>query len=120
VAQVTTPEPETPQNAPEVANTDCLSELLNYDWPIEQAKSIMMIESENDPSIINDNPATGDYSIGCFQVNILGNLANNRPSKDQLLDPKINIKWAYNHYIAMGRTFCTTGGWYNSCKKAGL
>ena len=74
----------------------------------------------NNPSSINDNPSTGDYSVGCWQVNLRGDLANGRPSEDWLKNPVNNTQWAYEHYVAIGRTFCKTSGWYNSCKKAGL
>jgi hypothetical protein len=74
----------------------------------------------NNPTSVNNNPLTGDYSVGCWQVNIIGDLAKERPSEEWLKDPKNNTEWAYNHYVSIGRTFCTTSGWYNSCIKAGL
>ncbi len=79
----------------------------------------MMVESGGSSSIINDNYATGDYSVGCYQVNILGALARNRPSEAELKDPTINVRWAYQHWLAEGKTFCKTSGWYNTCKKLG-
>jgi len=108
------------QNTTETVPGDCLSELSKYDWDYNEAKSIMIVESGNNPLIKNDDPSTGDYSIGCFQVNLRGDLAQSRPSEEWLRDPKNNTEWAYEHYISQGRTFCSTGGWFNSCKKVGL
>lgn len=80
----------------------------------------MMQESTNTPAKINDNPYTGDYSVGCFQVNLIGNMRLTRPPEQLLLLAEHNVKWAYEHYVKEGRTFCKTSGWYNSCKKIGL
>jgi hypothetical protein len=99
---------------------DCASELAKYDWPQNDAYKIMFKESSNNPATLNNNPGTGDYSIGCFQVNIKGSLALNRPSEAELKDPVVNVRWAYNHYVAEGRTFCHTSGWYNSCRATGV
>lgn len=80
----------------------------------------MMIESRNNPRIINDNPATGDYSVGCFQINLIGNMRNTRPAESWLLIASNNVKYAHEMYVAQGRTFCETSGWYNSCRKVGI
>lgn len=98
----------------------CESEIVKYDWPHSTAIAVMEQESSRDPRIVNDNPNTGDYSIGCFQVNIIGDLKYSRPPEAQLKKPSVNVRWAYNKYVAEGRTFCTTGGWYNTCRKIGL
>lgn len=76
----------------------------------------MMIESRNNPQVINDNPKTGDYSVGCFQINLIGNMRNTRPPESQLLVAEHNVRYAYEMYKAQG-TFCKTSGWYNTCKK---
>jgi len=110
-----------PSVAPVAASGgDCASELGKYDWPQADAYKIMLQESSNDPNRVNDNPATGDYSVGCFQVNIIGTLIAGRPNEQQLKDPELNVKWAYDHYVNEGRTFCKTSGWYNSCKATGV
>lgn len=114
-------QPIAPLQAPEVAKNDCFSQIYKYDWDINQAKAVLMEENtSNNPGVINDNPDTGDYSVGCWQVNIKDELAYGRPSEEWLKDPENNTKWAYDHYVSLGRTFCTTSGWYNSCIKAGL
>lgn len=99
---------------------DCLAELSKYDWPYVNAKAIMMKESRNNPLTVNDNPATGDYSVGCFQVNIIGSLASSRPSEDWLKNPENNVAYAYQMYVNQGRTFCKTSGWHNSCVATGV
>lgn len=98
----------------------CSSELSKYDWNVSDAYKIMMQESGNNPLTINDNPRTGDYSVGCFQINLIGNMRHTRPPEAWLLNPKNNVKYAYEMYAAQGRTFCKTSGWYNSCIKAGI
>lgn len=80
----------------------------------------MMQESSNVPTKKNDNASTGDYSIGCWQVNIKDELAPDRPSEQELYNPVLNTQWAYNHYVNEGRTFCKTSGWYNSCIATGV
>lgn len=99
---------------------DCQSELSKYDWPQDQAHKVMMQESTNNPQTVNDNPATGDYSVGCFQINLYGANAIKRPSEQWLKDPANNVQYAYQMYVNQGRTFCTTGGWHNTCLKVGL
>jgi hypothetical protein len=56
---------------PETAST-CASEVAKYDWPQTIAHDVMMAESRNNPDNHNDDASTGDYSIGCFQINLLG------------------------------------------------
>lgn len=103
-----------------VGTGSCETEVHKYDWPVSTAVAIMNGESGGRHWVVNNNPATGDYSIGCFQVNIRGSLAYSRPSEAELKNPAVNVAWAYNKYVAEGRTFCTTGGWYNTCVKLGF
>lgn len=88
------PEPEKPIVEAPVAT--CHSEILKYDWDIRIATAVMMAESRGDTNALNNNPGTGDYSVGCFQVNIYGRNALNRPSEAQLRDPVVNVAFAYN------------------------
>lgn len=99
---------------------DCASELSKYDWNVDHAHRVMMKESSNVPHNLNDNPATGDYSVGCFQINLYGANARTRPSEAWLKNPANNVQYAYQLYVSQGRTFCTTGGWYNTCRAVGL
>ena len=39
---------------------------------------IAIAESGGDPSALNDNPATGDYSVGLWQINYFGSLLPGR------------------------------------------
>ncbi len=114
---ITTVRPISEEVAPK---NDCSSELSKYDWNQQDAYKVMYQESSNNPLTVNDNPATGDYSIGCFQINIRGNLALTRPSKEWLQNPVNNVSYAYQMYINQGRTFCKTSGWYNTCKKLNM
>lgn len=79
--------------------TECYGHILEkYDWDIEVAKRIMKAESSCIPTAKNDNPNTGDYSIGLMQINLYGNMKNERPSEEDLLDPEKNIAYAYELY----------------------
>lgn len=50
----------------------CASEVKKYSWPQSVALQIVGAESSHNPNELNDNPGTGDYSVGCFQVNLRG------------------------------------------------
>lgn len=125
---VTTPAPETPapaavEPAPAVAAApskadpvpygvhdiggygDCAAEIAKYDWGQSVAMAVMVAESQHRPGVINNTPSTGDYSIGCFQVNIAGANARTRPPQEQLIDAAVNVRWAYNNYVANGHSF---------------
>ncbi len=107
--------------APSVAGSgSCADEIAKYDWPKDQAERIMQQESGNNPGKLNDNPLTGDYSVGCFQVNLFGRLALNRPSEDWLKVASNNVSYAYGMWKGAGGSFCTSGGWINTCAIVGL
>lgn len=114
-----TPQPVVPP-APAPPSGDCASELAKYDWPREAAYKVMMQESRNNPNTVNNNPNTGDYSVGCFQINLIGSMRAARPSESSLKIAENNVKYAYQMFVGQGRTFCKTSGWYNTCKKVGL
>lgn len=50
----------------------CSDYIQNYNWNKDVAYNVMMVESGNNARNLNDNPNTGDYSVGCFQINLLG------------------------------------------------
>lgn len=83
----------------------CAAEIAKYDWGQATALAVARAESQHRPGVINNNPGTGDYSVGCFQVNIYGANARNRPSQAQLIDAAVNVRWAYNNYVANGHSF---------------
>ena len=58
------------------------------------ALEVMHCESGGDPSRLNNNAASGDYSVGLFQINLLGDLAKSRPSESWLRIPLNNIAYA--------------------------
>jgi len=94
--------------------------LSKYDWNQHDAYKIMFQESSNDPLTLNDNPETGDYSVGCFQINLIGDMRNTRPPEQELYKAEVNVEYAYHMYVSQGRTFCKTSGWYNSCIATGV
>ncbi len=108
------------QNKRPIPSGNCGSEITKYDWPHDVAYKVLLGESGNNPGRINNNPATKDYSVGCFQVNLYGAMRNTRPPEAWLLSAANNVSYAYKIYVGQGRTFCTKGGWYNTCKKLSL
>ena len=60
--------------------------------------AIALAESGGNPRALNNNPATGDYSVGLWQINYFGNLAPSRTqrygSPQQVTDPIANAKAA--------------------------
>jgi hypothetical protein len=76
--------------------------IRSYDWNDDIAIKIMMAESGCNANALNDNPRTGDYSVGLFQINLLGGLAKERPSEAYLRDPRQNIAYAYKLYTSSG------------------
>lgn len=59
-----------PQPAP---TSTCAAEITKYSsWNQTVAHNVMMAESSGNANTLNDTPQTGDYSIGCFQINLLG------------------------------------------------
>ncbi len=114
-----------PSNQPSVAQVastggtgsgDCASEIARYNWPQGAAHRVMMQESGNNPGILNDNPATGDYSVGCFQINLYGRNALNRPSEATLKIASENVAYAYKLWSG---TSSFWGNWPNTCRKVG-
>lgn len=83
----------------------CHAEIAKYDWNHSVATAVMMAESGGDPGNLNDNPATGDYSVGCFQVNIYGANARSRPSEAALKNAATNVEFAYRIYKGNGSSF---------------
>lgn len=76
-----------------------------YDWDVELATKIVLCESSGRIDVVNNNPATGDYSVGLMQVNIKGSLAKDRPLEEDLKNPEKNIEFSYLLY--------KSGGWKN-------
>lgn len=88
---------------PEVEPCDIYKHIVkSYDWNDDIAISIMMAESNCKPNALNNNPSTGDYSVGLFQINLYGANAKYRPSEEALKDPATNIAYAYKLYKSSG------------------
>ena len=83
----------------------CLSEIKKYSWDKATAYAVSKAESRANPKAVNLNHRTRDHSIGCFQINIYGKLAETRPSKKWLLKTENNVRYAYQLYKARGHTF---------------
>lgn len=88
-----------------VGSGSCAAEIAKYDWDIGTATAVMIAESGGNPGNVNDNPATGDYSIGCFQINIFGANARSRPSEAALKNAATNVSFAYGIYKSNGSSF---------------
>jgi len=87
---------------------------------LKTAWAIARVESNGRPLALNDNIKTGDKSYGIFQINMLGNLGDDRKEKfelvsnKELFDPVTNAEITY---------YMTNGGkdwssWPNSIGKA--
>lgn len=74
----------------------------------------MECESGGNPEALNNNPLTGDYSVGLFQINLYGANAKTRPSEEWLKVPENNISYAYELYKNGG-----WGHWKNCYNKIG-
>jgi murein DD-endopeptidase MepM/ murein hydrolase activator NlpD len=97
---------------------------------LETAFRVVRAESGGRPSALNPNAKTGDYSLGLFQVNMIGNLGKRRNEQylkeyagigytgpESLYDPAINARIAYD--ISKGGTKWTNA-WTNTSKKLGI
>jgi len=84
---------------------DCAAEIAKYNWTHSTAIAVARAESGLNPGSLNDNPATGDYSVGCFQVNIYGANAASRPSEAALKNAAVNVAFAHKIYVGNGNSF---------------
>ena len=87
---------------------------------LKMAWSIAKAESNGRPMAYNGNRNTGDSSYGIFQINMLGNLGDDRREKFELrsnillFDPVINAEITY--YMTKGGIDWSS--WPNSISKA--
>lgn len=103
----------------EVIPVTCADYITKYDWNKTVAHNVMIVESGNKANNLNDTPSTGDYSVGCFQINLKGenNLrAKYRDAvdlgytgsmsvselKEWLWNPGNNVAVAYKMYKSSG------------------
>lgn len=111
-AQTTVEEPiivEEVIEAPVLVGCDLYrAEVEKYDWDPDTMMRIMKAESGCNPEALNDNPATGDYSVGLLQINLYGGNAAHRPPEEELLIPKNNIAFAYELFKNGGYHHWTT------------
>ena len=93
------------QSSTSQGSGSCEAEIAKYDWNQGVALAVARAESGLNPNQLNDNPATGDYSVGCFQVNIYGANAASRPSEAALKNAATNVAFAYGIYQNNGHSF---------------
>lgn len=97
---------------------------------LENAMKIARAESGGRPGALNPNASTGDYSLGLFQINMIGNLGRRRNEKyleqygkygytgpESLYDPDINARIAFD--ISKSGTKWSDA-WVNSSRKVGI
>ena len=97
---------------------------------LETALKVVRAESGGRPGALNPNEKTGDYSLGLFQVNMIGDLGKRRNANylrdysnigytgpESLYDPAINARIAYD--ISKGGTTWNKA-WVNTSRKLGL
>ena len=68
----------------------------------DMAVKVAKCESGLNPNALNNNPRTRDYSVSIFQINLYGSLANSRPSKEWLMNPKNNIDYSHAMFLREG------------------
>ena len=87
---------------------------------LKTAWAVARVESNGRPLALNDNTKTGDKSYGIFQINMLGNLGDDRKEKfelvsnNELFDPVTNAEITY--YMTKGGKDWSS--WPNSIGKA--
>lgn len=80
---------------------ETLAEAGFHGHALDVAVAVALAESGGRPTAHNGNAGTGDNSYGLFQINMLGDLGPERlerfhlSSNDQLYDPLVNAKVAY-------------------------
>jgi murein DD-endopeptidase MepM/ murein hydrolase activator NlpD len=116
-----------------LSNSELLSVLSGAGFSgsaLETAFRVARAESGGRPGALNPNAKTGDYSLGLFQVNMIGDLGKARNAKylkeyagigykgpESLYDPAVNARIAYD--ISKGGTKWTDA-WVNTSKKLGI
>lgn len=101
-----TPPPEPVKPKPKTAGSgSCEAEIYKYDWNHSTALAVARAESGLNPSSLNNNPRTKDYSVGCFQINLYGANARTRPSEATLKRASENVAYAYKIYKGNGSSF---------------
>ncbi len=89
--------------------------LKQYNWNINEARTIIFCESSGNPQAHNLNHRTKDNSHGLFQINTYGSLANTRPTREWLIIPANNISYAYSIWQKEGWR-----PWRNCARRHGL
>jgi murein DD-endopeptidase MepM/ murein hydrolase activator NlpD len=97
---------------------------------LTNAYNVAKAESGGRPGALNPNANSGDYSMGLFQINMIGQLGKDRNAQylkqykdigykgpESLYDPAINAKIAYD--ISKGGTKWGDA-WVNTSKKLGI
>ena len=97
---------------------------------LDNAMAVARAESGGRPGALNPDSTTGDYSLGLFQINMIGDLGARRNAKylkeygqygykgpESLYDPAINARIAYD--ISKSGTNWSDA-WVNTSKKLGL
>lgn len=115
--------PATPAEAPKPAiqASGSCAEAIYRIFPAHEhnnAIKVMLQESSGNPGIHNYNPATGDDSWGCFQINLAGGMSRTRPAPSELVKADVNVQFAYNLWTRTG--WCSSAGWLNTSKKVGI
>ena len=97
---------------------------------LDTALAVARAESGGRPGALNPTAATGDYSMGLFQINMIGDLGKQRNAEylkkykdigykgpQSLYDPAINAAIAFD--ISKGGTVWSNA-WKNTSKKLGI
>ncbi len=83
-------------------------------WPLVIMTAIAGQQSGWNPTSLNNNPSTGDYSVGLWQINYFGNLLNSRtqqygPPSSLISNPQDQANAAYQ--LAGGNELVGLSNW---------
>lgn len=115
------PEPAPAPPQPAIVASGSCAEAIYRIFPANEhnnAIKVMLQESGGNAGIHNFNPATGDDSWGCFQINLANGMSRTRPAPSELVKADVNVQFAYNLWTRTG--WCSSGGWLNTSKKVGI
>lgn len=103
------------RNSSTLSTAQALSLAARAGFPADQlvtAVAVAKAESGLNPRAKNDNPGTGDYSIGLWQINMRAH-GNTYGTEEQLKNPATNARAAVAIFRAAGNRWSPWGAYTN-------
>jgi len=76
--------------------------IKSKDWKGQEEHALAIAVCESNLSAKAFNGKGKDFSIGIYQINLHGNLALTRPSREWLENPRNNIDYAHGMFLKEG------------------